>query len=34
MDIAWQNDRQLAAASGTDIYLWSIDMPKIPKQVW
>ena len=34
MDIAWQNDRQLAAASGNEIYLWSIDMPKLPKQVW
>ena len=34
MDISWQNDRQLAAASGNEIYLWSIDMPKIPKQIW
>jgi hypothetical protein len=31
MDIAWQNDRQLAAASGNDIYLWSIDLPTIQK---
>lgn len=26
IDIAWQNDKQLAAASQSEIYLWSIEI--------
>ena len=36
IDIAWQNDRQLAAASGQDIYLWTIENTsnKLPLKIW
>lgn len=33
IDIAWQDDRKLAAASQSEIYLWSIDQ-KQPVRIW
>lgn len=29
-DIAWQNDTQLAVASQSEIYLWSVETPQAP----
>lgn len=33
-DIAWKNDTQLAAASESEIYLWSIEQPDTPLKIW